>query len=258
MNYSIKTKGKFLFLALSTFSLTVLMVITTLLWWYFISPQLHEINTILAKSILTLLRIFYIVVILGIIMLFYECYSNRSLRLFHKIIRFSIVFLFPVNVFVGKFFRIKKDTVRESFVQVNNSFIKTNRKKFNPQDILVLLPHCLQDYDCPYRVTNNIDTCVECNKCTISDFKRMKKEYGTKIAIATGGTLARKIIVQARPKCIIAVACQRDLVDGLLEVFPIPVYGILNEAPFGPCINTTVDVQKIKDFLNHFILSKEG
>jgi hypothetical protein len=86
----------------------------------------------------------------------------------------------------------------------------------------------------------------------------MKKEYGTKIAIATGGTLARKIIVQARPKCIIAVACQRDLVDGLLEVFPIPVYGILNEAPFGPCINTTVDVQKIKDFLNHFILSKEG
>jgi hypothetical protein len=74
-----------------------------------------------------------------------------------------------------------------------------------------------------------------------------------KIAIATGGTLARKIIVDTKPRCIIAVACQRDLVDGLMDVFPIPVYGILNIRPHGPCINTTLDVSIISNFLNHFI-----
>jgi hypothetical protein len=129
--------------------------------------------------------------------------------------------------------------------------LKTDKLKFEQKDILVLLPHCLQNYDCQYRVTNNLDNCYECGKCTIAVFKKIKKDYKVNVAIATGGTLARKIIVQTRPKCIIAVACQRDLVDGLLEVFPIPVYGILNESPYGPCINTTVDVFRIEKFLNH-------
>jgi hypothetical protein len=164
--------------------------------------------------------------------------------------------LFPINVFLGKCLWIKKDKIRESFVQVNNSFLKTEKQRFQTKDILVLLPHCLQNYDCQYRVTNNLDNCYECGKCTIVDFKRMKREYKTKVAIATGGTLARKIIVQTKPKCIIAIACQRDLVDGLLEVFPIPVYGILNESPMGPCINTTVDVRKVEEFLRNFIISE--
>jgi hypothetical protein len=188
-------------------------------------------------------------------MLYRECYSNYSIKYFHKLIKFVINFLFPINVFLGKFFLIKKDRIRESFVQVNNSFLKVNKQIYKPQDILVLLPHCLQNYDCPCRVTNNLDICQECGKCTIEYFKKLRTRYGVKVAIATGGTLARKIIVQAQPKCIIAVACQRDLVDGLLEVFPIPVYGILNESPEGPCINTRVDIQKVESFLQHFVNS---
>jgi hypothetical protein len=74
-----------------------------------------------------------------------------------------------------------------------------------------------------------------------------------KIAIATGGTLARKIIIQTKPRCIIAVACQRDLVDGLIDVFPIPVFGILNERPNGPCINTDVNINQIRLFLMNYI-----
>jgi hypothetical protein len=87
----------------------------------------------------------------------------------------------------------------------------------------------------------------------IKELKQIARDFSVKVAIATGGTLARKIIIGTNPKCIIAVACQRDLVDGLLEVFPIPVYGILNIRPFGPCINTTLDVNEITGFLCHFI-----
>ena len=245
-------KNKFLFLVLSTMSLLLLMLITTLIWW-FISRNLHEISPYLAKVILNGLRIFYFVIILGIVMLFFECYTHYSIKIFHEIIRFSIKLMFPVNIFLGKCLFIKKDRIRESFVEVNNSFIKFKKHSFLAKDVLVLLPHCLQNYDCIYRVTNNIDVCHGCGKCTMQAFKKLKNDLGVNVAIATGGTLARKIIVQTKPKCIVAVACQRDLVDGLLDVFPIPVYGILNETPFGPCINTSVKIEKIEEFLGKYL-----
>ena len=246
--------SKLLFLVLSTLSLLLLMLITTLLWW-FISPRLHEISYYLATTILVVLRIFYFVIILGIVMLFMECYSRYSIKKFHEIIRFSIKLMFPVNILLGKFFCIEKDRIRESFVEVNNSFIKFDKHRFSAQDVLVLLPHCLQNYDCIHRVTNNIDVCHDCGKCTIQNFKKIKNDLKVNVAIATGGTLARKIIVQTKPKCIVAVACQRDLVDGLLDVFPIPVYGILNETPSGPCINTSVNIEKIEEFLRKYVRS---
>jgi hypothetical protein len=166
------------------------------------------------------------------------------------------VFLFPFNVLIGKCIGISKDRIRESFVQVNNSFLKSGKKKYLSKDILILLPHCIQNFDCVFRITNNIDNCTECGKCQIMQLKQIAKVSDLNIAIATGGTLARKIIVQTKPKCIIAVACQRDLVDGLIDVFPIPVYGILNERPDGPCINTIVDVEKINEFIRHFCINE--
>jgi hypothetical protein len=229
-----------------------MMIITTLLWW-FVSPRLHEISSLLATGILTILRLFYFVVLSGIILLFLECYTRFSNKVFLKVVRFSIKLLFPINVFVGKIFNVKKDKIRESYVQVNNSFIKSSSMLFSAKDILILLPHCLQKYECVYRITNNINNCIDCKGCVICDLKKLSYDFGVKIAIATGGTLARKIIVETKPRCIIAVACQRDLVDGLMDVFPIPVYGILNKRPHGPCINTTLDVCLIAKFLEHFI-----
>lgn len=257
MEFKINTKGKFLFLFLSSISLISSMVLTTLLWW-FISPRLHEISSYyLATPILTALRIFYFFVVMGIIVLYIVCYSNMSNRVFYKLIRLSIKFLFPINVFLGKIFNIKKDIIRESFVKVNNSFMSNNKLQYSSQDILILLPHCIQNYNCTYRITNDIKNCADCNKCVISELKKISRNYKVKVAIATGGTLARKIIVEAKPKCIIAVACQRDLVDGLLDVFPIPVYGLLNIRPFGPCINTTLDPNEIIYFLDHVSIKED-
>ncbi|MBP7563009.1 MAG: DUF116 domain-containing protein, partial [Candidatus Cloacimonetes bacterium] len=71
------------------------------------------------------------------------------------------------------------------------------------------------------------------------------------------GTLARRIIVNVKPKLIIAVACERDLVDGILEVFPIPVYGLLNDRPEGPCINTRVSCELIEQILQKIIRREE-
>jgi hypothetical protein len=149
---------------------------------------------------------------------------------------------------------IQKDNLRESFVSVNNSFFKTNKEKHSANKILLLLPHCLQNYECNLRITNNIYNCTDCGKCIITEIKKLSTKYKVKVAIATGGTLARKIIGQTKPKFIIAVACHRDLVEGLLDVFPIKVYGILINHPHGPCINTTVNISNIENILYRLII----
>jgi len=44
-------------------------------------------------------------------------------------------------------------------------------------------------------------------------------------------------------------------VDGMREVFPIPIFGVLNQRPEGPCINTKVDTKKIDRALQTLITS---
>lgn len=248
MELVIDHKRKHLFLILSTVSLIMLMIITTLLWW-FISPRLHEINKLFASSVLNILRLFYFIVVLGIVLLLLTSYLERNFIITRTAVRLALRFIFPSTVLLGRLVGIRKDRIRESFVHVNNTFVKVMSGRYSPGDILILLPHCLQNTECLIRVTVDINNCKECGKCKISDLKKLARKTGVKIAIATGGSLARRIIIKHKPKFIIAVACERDLVDGLLDVFPIPVFGVLNERPFGPCVNTSVDVDVIESAL---------
>ncbi|MBW6516311.1 MAG: DUF116 domain-containing protein [Candidatus Cloacimonetes bacterium] len=234
-----------------------MMMITTLLWW-FISPRLHEISTFLALSVLSTLRVFYSIIVVGILLVLLTSYLEKNFLIARTAVRLSIIFVFPATIILGRMIGIPKDKIRESFVHVNNTFVKVLTKKYQPHEILILLPHCLQNTDCLIRVTIDINNCQDCGRCKITNLKKIARETGVHIAIATGGSLARRIIIKHRPKFIIAVACERDLVDGLLDVFPIPVYGVLNERPFGPCVNTSVAIEAIETALKSLCLVKDG
>ena len=81
----------------------------------------------------------------------------------------------------------------------------------------------------------------------------LRDAYGVRLAIATGGTIARRIVVQARPRCIIAVACERDLTSGIQDSYPIPVFGVLNERPHGPCLDTLAPLDAIESAIRLFL-----
>ena len=55
-----------------------------------------------------------------------------------------------------------------------------------------------------------------------------------------------------RPEAIVAVACERDLSSGLVDTYPIPIIGIPNDRPFGPCLNTQVDLDKVREAIQFF------
>jgi len=254
MDFNINTKGKGLFLTFATISLAAMMLVTTLLW-YFISPRLHEINEILANLSLTALRVFYILLITGSLMINLTCFTEKNFIFSNFFVKLFIKILFPVTVFLGTLVGIKKNRLRESFVFVNNAFIKAMRKKkFRSKEVLILLPHCLQNVECKIRISTEIHNCIKCGKCDIAQLCEVADKHDVPIAIATGGTLARRIVLKYRPKFIIAVACQRDLVSGLQDVFPIPVFGVLNLRPEGPCFNTRVEVDQIDQALEKILI----
>jgi hypothetical protein len=141
---------------------------------------------------------------------------------------------------------LKIEKVEQSYIEIKNFLFNKNIKRYAPQDILILSPHCIQNSNCKFKVTYDIDNCRRCGKCQINDLVNFKEKYGVNVAVATGGTMARKVVKDTRPKVIIAIACERDLTSGMQDVKKIPVYGIINDRPNGPCFNTRVDVSKIE------------
>jgi hypothetical protein len=76
----------------------------------------------------------------------------------------------------------------------------------------------------------------------------MRDRYGFSLATAGGGTEARRKIQETRPSLIIAIACERDLLSGFIDVNPhIPVIGFPNYRPLGPCKDTQVDLEMIEE-----------
>lgn len=170
--------------------------------------------------------------------LVFHLYTGKILPGIFHIRHIMIRLLLPLMEIAGKFVGIEKSLVRRSFIKVNNEFVVACYHKVKPEKILLLLPHCIQNGECPRRLLFSLDNCVNCGKCQIGKLLELARFHGIKIAIASGGTVARRIVVECRPSFIVAVACERDLSSGIQDSYPIPVYGVLNERPKGPCRDT--------------------
>ncbi len=154
--------------------------------------------------------------------------------------------LFNPIISIASIIGIPKNDIRRVFVKLNNSYIYSNTYNFDIKDILILIPHCIQKNSCKLKVTNKIENCVQCGLCNVSDLVKLKEKTGINIIIATGGTLARKMIIENKPKAAIAVACERDLTSGIQDMNHIPVLGVFNKRPNGPCIDTFIDIHEVE------------
>ncbi|BBA68681.1 DUF116 domain-containing protein [Geobacter sulfurreducens] len=239
---------KRLFIALM--GLTCLLIVggIYLLWWVpttglaNIHPSLPRVVGIVLGG-LSLLALLGTAVLVLTTALGKDMYFTRFLR------GVVIKFLLPVIELLGRAFGISTDTIRQSFIAMNNSLVLSQRYKVKPDRILILLPHCLQLFDCEIKVTGDINKCIRCGRCDIKGLAELAEKYRIDISVATGGTLARKVIIEKRPKLVVAVACERDLTSGIKDCYPLPVIGVLNDRPFGPCFNTSVDIAKIDESL---------
>lgn len=169
-------------------------------------------------------------------------------------IRLMLELMYPVTLRLGPLVGIPKERVQLSFVAVNNALADlTVSGALPPGRILVLVPHCLQWTECPHRITVAAGNCRRCGSCPIGAVVELTAAKGVRLAVATGGGMARKIIHDLKPSAVVAVACERDLTSGLLETFPLPVYGIVNDRPEGYCVNTKVSLERLAAALDRYL-----
>ncbi len=178
---------------------------------------------------------------------------GRSLPFFRKMRGVTVKLFLPIMTLLGRTLGISKNRIRSSFIRVNNELVLSEAGRYKPSEILLLMPHCLQKSKCKIRLTYDINNCKRCGKCPITGLLELSDRYNIFLAIATGGTIARRIVVQRRPKIIIAVACQRDLASGIQDTYPLPVYGVLNERPNGPCLDTLVPLEHLEKAIRRFL-----
>lgn len=250
---------KRLFIALTCAVSFLLCLLLGLAWLlpYIGFANIHPSLPLITGLILAALLLFIVFVALSVALQIGSgkmLFGRRLSRLSRGIsIRFFLPLMELGSRVAGRLVGLPVGRVRHSFIQVNNDLATAEAGKFRPEEILILLPHCLQWSGCALRVSSRPENCARCGKCDLAGVMELVDRYGVSIGLATGGTLARRIVKSKKPGLIIAVACERDLASGIQDTHPLPVYGVLNERPNGPCLDTRVDVERIEEAIQRFI-----
>ena len=236
--------GKGVFLALLCVTALV-VVFAGFVFWYIPTVGLRSIHPSLSwvlGAVLIAVALFVLggttIITLGVM--------RGSLPFYSGFLRWMVVrFYLPLMIMAGGILRIPKIKIERVFIDLNNQMVKMMGRRFKREKLLILMPHCIQFDNCTIKVTRNVKNCAGCGKCEIGELLSLSEKYGVSLFISTGGTVARRKVIEERPDAVIAVACERDLTSGLQDSYPLPVWAIVNKRPRGYCMETGVDLSEV-------------
>lgn len=245
---------KRLFIGVLCGACAAVLLLAFLLWWV-PSVGLANIHPALPIVFGTVLGAIALLLVAGLGLLILTLLTGRDLFFSDRLRGIVIKYLFPGIIALGRRCGLDRDTLQQSFIALNNQLVRARHLRVPPDKTLLLLPHCIQLFDCEIKITGDVNKCARCGQCDISGLSALADRYGIPIAVATGGTLARKIIVERRPRFILAVACERDLTTGIRDAYPLPVIGVLNSRPHGPCFNTEIVLDEVRQALQEHVVT---
>ncbi|HEX7117495.1 MAG TPA: DUF116 domain-containing protein [Longimicrobiales bacterium] len=143
----------------------------------------------------------------------------------------------PLAERAGRWFGISRDRAGNAALRVYNGLAAARARPggIRPDQLLVLLPRCL-------------------DKQSMQGAMDVSARYGVPLFVAARGRYAREMIGRVRPRAVVAVACERDLVSGVHDVaVKLPVLGTTLGLPEGPCKNTSVDLGSLEEQICAFL-----
>lgn len=226
--------------------------------WYLMMIGASDISMIISYTVTALFLIFALSIVLFSFLFAYTALTGKDMRMVKGFRRIATRLTLPFMLRVSKHIGIDRDMLVRAFVNINNDMVHSLLKKTTVEKILILLPHCIQLEQCELKLTKDISKCTGCGRCDIKNLVKIAERYNIAISIATGGTVARKIVKQTRPDLILAVACERDLLSGIQDTYPLPVLGFCNQRPNGECVSTRIDTDVIEEEIKHIYNIKEA
>lgn len=142
----------------------------------------------------------------------------------------------------------------EFIISLSNGLTRLRRPRCRPEEILILLPHCLQRQGCPLDLAESVLNCQRCGRCGIADIIRLHERYGVRLAVASGGRQAVALVRRPENRLVLAIACPKELAMGILATFPKPVYVVRNIVGQVPCLNTGIDGACVEAAIRRFVI----
>lgn len=129
----------------------------------------------------------------------------------------------------------RRDWVENAAVKVYDFFAAARNRKVGKGELLLLIPRCL-------------------SKAALDGVLAIAGKYEVAVFVATRGQLARRVIRERRPRAVVAVACERDMVSGLTDVAgKVPVLGLTMSLPAGPCKDAGLDLAKLEHWVKTYV-----
>lgn len=129
----------------------------------------------------------------------------------------------------------RRDWVENAAVKVYNAMALVRGRKVGTGELLLLIPRCL-------------------SRETLDGVLGIAGKYGVPVFVATRGQLARRVIRERRPRAVVAVACERDMVSGLHDVAgKVPVLGLTMTLPAGPCKDAGLDLGRLEEWVRAYV-----
>ena len=130
----------------------------------------------------------------------------------------------------------RRDWVENASVKVYNALALLRGRKVGKGEMLLLIPRCL-------------------SKETLDGVLGVAGKYGVPVFVATRGQLARRVIRERRPRAVVAVACERDMVSGLHDVAgKVPVLGLTMTLPAGPCKDARLNLAQLEEWVRAYVV----
>jgi len=136
---------------------------------------------------------------------------------------------------VGEMFGVQRDWTDNAGVAVYNRLAWAREWRVRANEMLILIPRCL-------------------SRAALDGVMDIARRYDVATFVATRGAYARQAIRERRPKAVVAVACERDMVSGLRDVAGrLPVLGLTMQLPNGPCKDASLDLVKMEEFVRKYL-----
>jgi uncharacterized protein len=134
----------------------------------------------------------------------------------------------------------KRDWVEHAAIDVYNTLAERRGRKVGKGELLVLIPRCL-------------------SKQALDGVLEIAGRYEVPVFVATRGQLARRVIRERRPRAVVAVACERDMMTGLRDVAgKLPVLGLTMQLPNGPCRDAAIDLGQMEQWVQGLVAGAPG
>lgn len=136
---------------------------------------------------------------------------------------------------MGELFGVQRDWTGHAAVEVYDRLALARARTVQSDELLILIPRCL-------------------SRAALDGVLEIARRYNVSAFVATRGQLARRVIRERRPRAVVAVACERDMVSGLHDVAGrVPVLGLTMQLPNGPCKDAAIDLGRMEEFVKKYL-----